>query len=100
MKSESAPDQKRAAGWLWKVASLTLAIPFLIVIFAEPGSAAKRRLRVDDYLALESVGGPVISPDGEWVAYTVASINAEKNEWESAVWRLHHSQPWQLREPW
>jgi dipeptidyl aminopeptidase/acylaminoacyl peptidase len=88
MKSQIAPGQKRATGWLWKVASMTLAIPFLVVVFAEPGLAAKRRLRANDYLALESVGGPVISPDGEWVAYTVASINAEKNEWESAVWRV------------
>jgi dipeptidyl aminopeptidase/acylaminoacyl peptidase len=67
---------------------MALAIPFLIVVFAERGSAAQRRLSVDDYLALDSVGAPVISPDGKWVAYTVSSIDAEKNETEGAVWMV------------
>jgi dipeptidyl aminopeptidase/acylaminoacyl peptidase len=88
MTFENTPDQTRATSWLWRIASLVLAIPFLVVVVAERGSAAKRRLSANDYLALESVGAPVISPDGKWVAYTVASINAEKNEWESAIWRV------------
>ena len=32
---------------------------------------ALRPLRVDDYFALKNVGGPRVSPDGAWVAYTV-----------------------------
>jgi dipeptidyl aminopeptidase/acylaminoacyl peptidase len=88
MRFEDALDRKRTIGWFWKAVSVTLAIPFLVVVFAERGLAAKRRLSVNDYLALESVGAPVISPDGEWVAYTVNSIDAEKNERGSAVWRV------------
>jgi dipeptidyl aminopeptidase/acylaminoacyl peptidase len=88
MKFEDAPDRKRATRWLREIAVMALAIPFLIVSFAERGSAAQRRLSIDDYLALESVGAPVISPDGKWVAYTVDSIDAEKNEAKSAVWMV------------
>ena len=88
MKFEDAPDRMRTTCWLRKIAVLALAIPFLIIVIAERGSAAKRRLGVDDYLALESVGAPVISPDGKWVAYAVGSIDAEKNEAESAVWMV------------
>jgi len=88
MKFEDAPDRKRTTCWLREVAVMALAIPFLIVVFAERGSAAQRRLSVDDYLALDSVGTPVISPDGKWVAYTVSSIDAEKNETEGAVWMV------------
>jgi len=88
MKFEHAPGRKRTICWLWEIAALALAIPFLILLFAESGSASERRLGVDDYLALESVGAPVISPDGKSVAYTVNSIDAEKNERESAIWMV------------
>jgi dipeptidyl aminopeptidase/acylaminoacyl peptidase len=88
MKFEDAPDRNRATDWLRGIAVMALVISLLSAVFAERGSAAQRRLGVDDYLVLESVGAPVISPDGVWVAYTVSSIDAEKNETESAVWRV------------
>ena len=50
-----------------------------------------RHLTVDDHLALESVGPPIISPDGEWVAYAVNTIDADKNERRSAVWMVRHA---------
>jgi hypothetical protein len=88
MKFEEASRGKRASCWLLKIAATALVAPFLIVVFAESGSAAKRRLGVDDYLALESVGAPEISPDGKWVAYAVSSIDSEKDETTSAIWRV------------
>ena len=33
----------------------------------------KRPIQIDDYFSIQSVGDPQISPDGHWVAYTVAS---------------------------
>ena len=45
-----------------------------------------RPLALADYYALKDVGSPVISPDGNWVAYVVAGIIEERNERVSRVW--------------
>src|SRR5690606_4547800 len=37
-------------------------------------AAQLRPLAVQDLLALRRVGSPAISPDGEWVAYTVTTV--------------------------
>ena len=43
---------------------------------------------VDDYLALEDVSEIAVSPDGEFVAYTLTSKDLEKDEEKSAVWMM------------
>ncbi len=88
MKFEVRVARQEIGGSLLQFAAIALATSFVFAVFAGSGSAAPRRLGIDDYLALESVGAPLISPDGEWVAYTVGSIDAEKNERESAVWKV------------
>ena len=47
-----------------------------------------RPLEVDDYFALKYVGSPVISPDGQWVAYTVSSQDLEKDSRGTRVWMI------------
>jgi len=47
-----------------------------------------RPLRVDDYFALKDVNDPRISPDGDWVAYTVGIQNLEKDRSETRVWMV------------
>lgn len=50
------------------------------VLLAPPGARAQQRnLRVDDLFALKSVGDPRLSPDGQWVAYTVQSLDAKED---------------------
>ncbi len=49
---------------------------------------ALRNLQVDDYFALKSVGGPHISPDGAWVAYTVRSKDLENDRSETRLWMI------------
>jgi dipeptidyl aminopeptidase/acylaminoacyl peptidase len=88
MKFELCIAQQEIRRWLLRVAVMAWAISSGFAVVADSGSADQRRLGVDDYLALESVGAPVISPDGKWVAYTVYSIDAEKDEHESAVWMV------------
>jgi dipeptidyl aminopeptidase/acylaminoacyl peptidase len=41
---------------------------------------------VDDAFRLRSVGSPAISPDGEWVAYTVTTTDLEEEERETRLW--------------
>ncbi|MBT5219501.1 MAG: S9 family peptidase, partial [Woeseia sp.] len=45
-----------------------------------------RPITIDDLLALKSVGSPLLSPDGEWVAYTVRSRDMEEDKSNSQVW--------------
>ena len=52
------------------------------------GADALRDLQVDDYFALKSVGGPHISPDGEWVAYTVRTQDLEADSRETRIWMV------------
>ncbi|MDH4255918.1 MAG: S9 family peptidase, partial [Gammaproteobacteria bacterium] len=40
----------------------------------------RRTLTVDDLLALKSVGEPAMSPEGNWIAYTVESVDEEADE--------------------
>ncbi|MDQ3950236.1 MAG: S9 family peptidase, partial [Gemmatimonadota bacterium] len=47
---------------------------------------AKRPLRVGDLYRLRDVRDPQLSPDGAWVAYSVAAIDSAKDKSDSDVW--------------
>jgi hypothetical protein len=55
----------------------------------------KRPLRLDDYYRMRDVGSPRISPDGQWVAYTVSLPVEETNDdiTESYIVRADGSAP-------
>ena len=40
----------------------------------------RRPIAIDDYFKLKSVRNPQISPDGEWVAYTLRETNLKKDK--------------------
>ena len=53
------------------------------------GSAAAQETRLlepEDLFELQSVGSPVISPDGGWVAYTVNTTSLEEDGSETRIW--------------
>ena len=52
------------------------------------GQAAKRAITLDDHSRIISVGDPQRSPDGAWVAYTVTTIDAEKDRRNTDVWMV------------
>jgi len=64
----------------------------LVSLLAISGSVAHaqdeglRGVEVDDYFALESVGSPRVSPDGQWVAYTVSQNSFETDSSETRIW--------------
>lgn len=47
---------------------------------------AKRAVRVGDLYRLKSVDDPAISPDGQWVAYTVATADSAKDKSNTDIW--------------
>jgi dipeptidyl aminopeptidase/acylaminoacyl peptidase len=72
-----------------------MILTLLVLLLAGAGSSAvakdanaHRPLDVDDYFALKSVGDPRISPDGEWVAYTVRSQDLEEDSRETQIWMV------------
>ena len=51
-----------------------------------PASAQSRRpLNPDDIFELKTVGDPRISPDGAWVAYTVAAMDRKEDSSDTDI---------------
>lgn len=63
----------------------------LVCLAAGPAAAqhaGKRVLTADDLLAIKSVSDPQISPDGEWIAYSVARIDLEADESSTQIYMV------------
>ena len=69
---------------------LVIAIVTGIVVVIAPSAGATdtppRPMKVDDYFRFRDVGDPQISPDGTWVAYTIATTDLEKDSSETRIW--------------
>jgi dipeptidyl aminopeptidase/acylaminoacyl peptidase len=51
-------------------------------------AAAPRLITIQDLFALREVSEPQISPDGQWVAYTVTTVNREEDKNEERIWMV------------
>jgi len=51
-----------------------------------PATPAKRLIALDDLAKFARVGGPVISPDGAWMLYTVSRIDTKEDKNHSDLW--------------
>jgi dipeptidyl aminopeptidase/acylaminoacyl peptidase len=56
-----------------------------IILFAQ---SVKRTLRPGDIYRLQTLGDPQISPDGEWVAYTISTIDSAKDRRNTDIWMI------------
>ena len=61
---------------------LVLALPFTA------SAQARRAITLDDHSKFVSVGDPQRSPDGQWVAYTLTTIDAEKDRRNTDIWMV------------
>lgn len=50
--------------------------------------ALARPLQLDDLFKAKRLSDPQVSPDGRWVAYTVAEVNYPENRTDSDIWLL------------
>ena len=73
---------------LFRSQHIVRAIAFAVTVasVAAAQSPAKRSLAIEDYYRLKTIGAVNISPDGRWVAFTVASRVEESNGNTSEVW--------------
>jgi dipeptidyl aminopeptidase/acylaminoacyl peptidase len=68
----------------------TLICSLALLSFAFPARAA-HAFHVEDMQQLSRVGGPRVSPDGKWVAFTVARSDVAKNRSVTNVWIISGS---------
>ena len=71
-----------------------LAIPCVVlatavVLSASAAAAGRHRLQIDDLDRMAEVESPACSPDGQWVAYTVTTVDREDDEKKTAVWMVN-----------
>jgi dipeptidyl aminopeptidase/acylaminoacyl peptidase len=64
----------------------------LLASVAVPAFAAdapkKRDITLDDLARIERVGSPSLSPDGEWIVYTVSKIDAKEDKTQTHLWMV------------
>ena len=69
--------------------ALFLAFSLSLATAALPAEAPKKRaITLDDLTRIQRVGSPVVSPDGDWVAYSVSQVDAKEDKNESHLWMV------------
>lgn len=68
---------------------LSLALVLLIAAAAAlPAQTAKHSLKLDDLFRMRDVRDPQLSPDGQWVAYVVSSVDVKEDKSTSHIWMV------------
>ena len=55
---------------------------------AQPGTAPKRPLAPSDVYRLQTISGLQVSPDGNWIAYVLTSVDTVKDKRISHIWMV------------
>src|SRR5580692_6633035 len=59
-----------------------------LCVFTAFGFGQKRAMVLDDLAKLVNVGGPQVSPDGKWIAYTVSHVDVGEDKNVSELWMV------------
>jgi dipeptidyl aminopeptidase/acylaminoacyl peptidase len=65
--------------------TLLLILAFASVVLAQ---TARRPLKIDDIARLRDVRDPQVSPDGQWVAYVVGTVDTKEDKTNSHIWMV------------
>ena len=65
-----------------------IAVVYLLIASLGGAQSTKRPIGLDDLAKMRTVGDPQVSPDGRWVAYTVGTVDAEKDKRDTDVWMV------------
>ena len=69
--------------------TLAVAIALAAVFCLQPRPQAQTSMRtptIDELISLKRAGSPAISPNGQWVAYTVREANWDDNNYHTEIW--------------
>jgi len=64
-----------------------IILPILVMLTQGPAPAT-RTLTVDDLFRIQRVSNPQVSPDGQWVAYVIASPDLAADKSTSRIWMV------------
>jgi len=72
------------------IRSLVVVLPFLApaLLQAKQSAASPRPITIQDLFRIKQVQDPRISPDGQWVAYTLTSTELAQDETEDRIWMI------------
>ena len=68
--------------------TFALAAATALLMQVAPLAQARRAITLDDHSRIVTIGDPQRSPDGQWVAYTVSTIDAEKDRRNTDIWMV------------
>ena len=77
--------------------ALKISIVCLLIASSLEAQSPKRPILIDDLSKIRTVGDPQVSPDGKWIAYTVATVDAEKDKRDTDVWMVSWDGTEQIR---
>jgi dipeptidyl aminopeptidase/acylaminoacyl peptidase len=63
-------------------------LPSLLTPAHAAEAPKKRDITLDDLAKLQRVGGPVVSPDGEWVVYSVSQVDTKEDKSQTHLWMV------------
>ncbi|MCH2451923.1 MAG: S9 family peptidase [Gemmatimonadetes bacterium] len=73
------------------VRNFLLFIPTCFIVSAQFAVAQQSTLGIDDQFAIQAVANPKLSPDEQWVAYTVRTTSIELEKSETRLWMISTS---------
>lgn len=65
-----------------------LPLVFIFPLFVFAQSTTKRKLKPSDVYRLQTLGDPQVSPEGNWVAYTLTTIDSVLNKRNTDIWMV------------
>jgi dipeptidyl aminopeptidase/acylaminoacyl peptidase len=64
----------------------SLLAPFGIAQSPQTAAPAKRPMTFDDMMQMKRLGETAVSPDGKWLAYSVTTVDMDKNSKTAELW--------------
>jgi dipeptidyl aminopeptidase/acylaminoacyl peptidase len=71
---------------LFHLFALVVLCPCVVAVRAQQPPSAPRPITIADYFQIHEVHDPQITPDGQWIAYSVSTPNREEDKSESRIW--------------
>lgn len=73
---------------MYRQPNLPVLLGFLTLLSVTVQAQERRPLEVDDLFSIKSVGGPAVSPEGDWIAYTIRETSLEDEKSETRLWMV------------
>jgi dipeptidyl aminopeptidase/acylaminoacyl peptidase len=65
------------------------ALSLMAVPLAIAADAPKKRdITLDDLAKIQRVGAPIVSPEGDWVVYTVSQVDTKEDKGQTHLWMV------------